>query len=160
MTTDIAAALLADIDLDRLAELMRTQGYRVDLVREPGGDLLRSATGGLAFEIRGGSPAPECPASFIDLRCLAGLKIEGELDPAVINAWNVQRRYARLHRQEDLLVLTLDVSLAGGVMPAYVVTQIAIWDRLLQDLPVFLRETLAPRAAAAAAGPAKVAPAA
>ncbi|MDC7787026.1 YbjN domain-containing protein [Rhodoplanes sp. TEM] len=133
-----------DIDFDRLTELLQQQGYRVERVTEPSGrEVLRSATGGLAFEIQGGSPAPAGAGRYLDVRCVAALKVEGELSFVVVNAWNDSRRYARMLRHGDMLVLTQDVSVAGGVLPAHVATQFTLWDRLVQDLPSFLRTEIA-----------------
>lgn len=127
-----------------LAELMHLRGYRVERITDPtGAEVLRSATGGLAFEIRLASPEPGASGGFLDFACLAAIRIEGTLDPAVLNAWNDARRFARLHLRDGHLVLAQDVSVAGGVLAGHVLTQLEIWDRLLQDLPGFLRAEVA-----------------
>ncbi|ALK09636.1 YbjN domain-containing protein [Blastochloris viridis] len=136
--------VIRSVTLSSLTELLQSRGYRVERATDAAGvELLRSATGGLAFEIRVGSLALAPSDAVLDFSCHAALKVEGTLDAAVPNAWNNSRRYARLHLHGGFLVLTQDVSVAGGVLPGYVLTQMEIWERLLQDLPGFLRTEIA-----------------
>lgn len=148
--TSVPTDPIRSLDLDRLAELMRMRGYRVERLEDPaGGPLLRSATGGFAFEIRPGTPLPAPLSGFGDFTCHAALKVEGVLDQAVINMWNSTRRYARMYLMGDMLVLSQDVSVLGGIDPAHLFMQLEVWDRQVQDLPAFLRAELARLGAAA-----------
>jgi hypothetical protein len=47
-----------------------------------------------------------------------------------------------LQLSPPFLVFCLDVSVAGGVMPNHLRAQIEIWDRLVQELIVYLRDEL------------------
>jgi hypothetical protein len=80
---------------------------------------------------------------FGDFTCHAALKVEGVLDPVILNAWNNTRRYARLHLHGDMLVLSQDISVLGGVERAHLFMQLEIWERQLQDWPTFLRAEIA-----------------
>ncbi|XSC43003.1 YbjN domain-containing protein [Bradyrhizobium sp. RDT10] len=103
---------------------------------------LRSATGGLAFDIRLGNQLPDADGSFVDAAFTAVLQVQGDLPLDIVNRWNATRRFARLQLSQPFLVFCLDVSVAGGVMPDHLRAQIEIWDRLVQELIAYLRDEL------------------
>jgi hypothetical protein len=140
----ISDSALSGFTLDSLRDLLQQAGYRVELVSGPdaGGAFLRSSTAGLAFDIRPGNHLAETDAGFADLTFGAWLTIEGQLPLEVVNRWNAQRRFGRLQVVPGLLVLTMDVSFIGGVMPGYVRAQVELWDHLVQALLPYLREEL------------------
>jgi Putative bacterial sensory transduction regulator len=132
------------ITLDKLREIFQQAGYRVETVTDPVAMIpyLRSATGGLAFDIRPGNRLAGEDRGFADVAFAAVLQIQGELPLDLVNRWNATRRFARLQLSQTFLVFCMDVSVAGGVMPAYLRAQIEIWDRLVQELIVYLRDEL------------------
>jgi hypothetical protein len=137
--------LIASLTLDELRELMQQAGYRVEAATDPVAAVsyLRSATSGLAFDIRPGSRlAGEGEARFADIALVCVLQIAGELPADLVNGWNVARRFARLQRGGAFVALCMDVSAVGGVTRGHLGAQIEIWDRLVQDLVVYLREGL------------------
>jgi hypothetical protein len=103
---------------------------------------LRSATSGLAFDIRPGNRMIDDTASFADVVFTAVLQVQGELPLEIVNRWNAERRFARLQLSAPFLVFCMDVSVVGGVTPGHFRSQIDIWDRLLQDFVAYLREEL------------------
>ncbi|MBY6239908.1 YbjN domain-containing protein [Methylosinus sp. Sm6] len=144
-------SLIARLTLDDLRELLQRAGYRVEAATDPVAAIpyLRSATSGLGFDIRPGSRlAGEGEAQFADVAFVCVLQIVGELPADLINGWNVARRFARLQRGGSFVALCMDVSVVGGVTEAYLRAQIEIWDRLIQDLVVYLREGLREQAVA------------
>lgn len=130
------------LTLDSLRDVLQQVGYRVEEATDPVANVpyLRSATGGLAFDVRPGNRLPD--GSFVDVAFTAVLQVQGELPLDLVNRWNATRRFARLQLSQPFLVLTLDVSVAGGVMPNHIRAHIEIWDRLVQELIAYLREEL------------------
>jgi hypothetical protein len=136
--------IIAKLSLDSLREILQQAGYRVETVTDPVANVvyLRSATSGLAFDVRPGNRLADSAESFVDLAFTAVLQVQGELPLDVINRWNATRRFARLQLSQPFLALLLDVSVAGGVGPGHLRAQIEIWDHLVQQLIAYLREEL------------------
>lgn len=147
---------IVKLTLDALRDVLQQVGYRVEEVTDPVANLtyLRSATGGLAFDIRPGNRLADADGSFVDVAFAAVLQIQGELPLDLVNRWNATRRFARLQLSQQFLVFSLDVSVAGGVMPDHLRAQIEIWDRLAQELIAYLRDELRQLAATNGATPA------
>ena len=144
---------ITQLTLDGLREMFQQAGYRVETLIDPVANsaYLRSATTGVAFDIRPGTRLASDGQDFVDVAFVAVLQVQGELPLELVNRWNATRRFARLQLSTPFLVLSLDVSLAGGVEPAHLRTQIEIWDHLVQQLIGYLREEL-PRLAPANSG--------
>ena len=136
--------VILKLTLDDLRAALQQVGYRVEAVTDPVANLpyLRSATGGLAFDIRPGNRLADADDSFVDAAFTAVLQVQGELPLDLVNRWNATRRFARLQLSQQFLVLSLDVSVAGGVMPDHLRAHVEIWDRLVQELIGYLREEL------------------
>lgn len=148
---------IANLSLDALREILQQAGYRVETVNDPVANLayLRSATAGLAFDVRPGNRLANGSENFLDAAFTAVLQVQGELPLDVVNRWNASRRFARLQLSQPFLVLSLDVSVAGGVAPDHLRAQIEIWDHLVQQLIAYLREELQKLAPANPASPAE-----
>jgi hypothetical protein len=136
---------IAKLTRDSLRELFQLAGYRVETATDPVANIayLRSATNGLAFDIRPGNRLAGDEQGFIDVALIAVLQVQGELPLDVVNRWNATRRFARLQLSQPFLALSMDFSLAGGVTQTHLRAQIEIWDHLVQQLVIFLREELA-----------------
>ena len=136
--------LITKFSLDGLRESFQNAGYRVETVTDPVANVeyLRSATGGLAFDIRPGNRFAGEEQSFADGALVAPLQVQGDLPLDVVNRWNATRRFGRLQLSQPFLVFCLDISVAGGVNPNNLRAQIEIWDRLVQELIAYLREEL------------------
>ena len=132
------------LTLDSLREIFLQAGYRVETATDPGGNVayLRSATGGLAFDIRPGNRLEGGEERFADIAFVAVLHVQGEMPLELVNHWNATRRFGRLHVSQNFLAFCMDVSALGGVSPAYLRGQIEIWDRLAQELIAYLRDEL------------------
>lgn len=143
------------LTLTTLREAMQQVGYRVEETTDPIANVqyLRSATGGLSFDIRPGNRLADADGSFVDIAFAAVLQVQGDLPLDLVNRWNVTRRFARLQLSPPFLVFSLDVSVAGGVTPNFLRAQIEIWDRLVQDLIAYLRDELRHLTAANTATP-------
>ncbi len=135
---------ITKLTLDSLRELIQLAGYRIETVTDPVANIpyLRSATNGLAFDIRPGNRLTDTDQGFVDVALVAVLQVQGELPLALVNRWNATRRFARLQLSQPFLVLSLDISVAGGVAANHLRAQIEIWDHLVQQLIAYLREEL------------------
>lgn len=157
--------LVNTVTLDSLRQILQQAGYRVETVIDPvaATPYLRSATGGLAFDIRPGNRlvgqdiAGQSLAGqdhgFADVAFTAVLQIQGELPLDLVNRWNATRRFGRLQLSQPFLVFCMDVSVAGGVTPGHLRAHIEIWDRLVQELIAYLRDELQRLSAPAQASP-------
>jgi hypothetical protein len=142
--------IISRLTLDGLRETFQGAGYRVEAMSDPLANIeyLRSATSGLAFDIRPGNRFADEEQSFADVTLMAPLQVQGELPLDVVNRWNATRRFARLQLSQPFLVFCLDICVAGGVTRDNLRAQIEIWDRLVQELVGYLRDELSKLAAA------------
>ncbi|MDQ8728084.1 YbjN domain-containing protein [Bradyrhizobium sp. LHD-71] len=146
------AAVVMHLDLDVLRTLLQGAGYRVETLTEGSVTFLRSATNGLAFDIRPGSNLLGRAGQFIDLSFVALFSVRGALPLDLVNRWNKTHRFGRLFLDRvvldqsaaplDFLVFCMDVSVAGGVTRRQLRTQVDLWDGLVQQLIPWLREEL------------------
>jgi hypothetical protein len=136
--------ITTQFSLETLRETLQSVGYRVEELTDPVANIpyLRSATGGLAFDVRPGNRLAADPKSFLDVALVAILQVQGELPLDLVNRWNATRRFARLQLSPPFLALSLDISVAGGVAQNHLRAQIEIWDHLVQQLIAYLREEL------------------
>ncbi|MBB4198987.1 hypothetical protein CCR94_08150 [Rhodoblastus sphagnicola] len=139
----MSETVIAKLTLESLRDTLQTLGYRVETMTDPVANVtcLRSATNGCGFEIRPGNPIPGGD-EFVDAALVAVLQVQGDLPLGIVNQWNVSRRFARLQLSSPFLALTQDISVVGGVTPSHLRSQIEIWDRLIQELIVYLRTEL------------------
>ncbi|MEI2415519.1 YbjN domain-containing protein [Orrella sp. JC864] len=131
--------LIQSIGPARLQELLQSVGYRVTLSEQNGLVQLLSATQGIGFAVRMGNPAQQ-QGEFVDYTLSCALRVQGELPAGLVENWNVAKRFARLTQQGVFLVLEMDVILAGGVSENYLRATTELWDRLLQEFVLFLRQ--------------------
>lgn len=152
-------AMISNLSLDVLREWIHQAGYRVETVTDPVAStpFLRSATNGLAFDIRGGNRSSAAGEQFSDFAFVAPLQVQGELPLELANRWNATRRFSRLQLSHSFLVLSFDVSVVGGVSFNHVRAQLEIWDHLMQQFVAYLREEL-PKLASDQTAPAAAAP--
>jgi hypothetical protein len=134
-------ATIQTVDAGKLTEILQSMGFRAESFDDANGTpCLRSATSGVGFTIRMGNRALPPAAGFTDFSYIAVIKImEGQFPIDRLNEWNRQRRFSKLHSRDDFLVLDFDVLVAGGVSEAYLRQSVGLWDRLIQDLVLFLR---------------------
>jgi hypothetical protein len=143
------------VTLDHLAEALRRAGYRAQPgTAEKNRPVLHSAAQGLGFMVYAGNPA-KVPGAFADYSFACLIQVKGELSREVIERWNREKRFGRLFLDGQLLVLAMDVLVAGGVSPEALVAQCELWDRLMHDFLAHLRSarvvaSVAPAPAAAA----------
>ncbi len=125
---------------DRLAAVLQAAGYRATITETNGFFEVKSAAQGLNFFARFGNRAgPD--SEFLDFTFFCPLAVHGELSQGVLDLWNRSRRFARLTREQQLLVLSMDVLAAGGVPDLYLRAQCELWDNMIRDLIIHLRQS-------------------
>ncbi|RKP52493.1 YbjN domain-containing protein [Trinickia fusca] len=137
------------VSIDQVAEIFRAAGYRVTPAEQNGMVQLMSASQGVGFAIRFGNVAPavagqDVPASaesvrYLDYTLSCVLQVQGELPAELVSSWNRTKRFARLATHGAFLALEWDVLVAGGVSERHVHATIELWDRLIQELLLHLR---------------------
>lgn len=141
----MSETIIAALTLDSLRDVLQQAGYRVETATDPVANVpyLRSATSGLAFDIRPGNRlAGDDEERFADIAFVAVLQVQGELPLGLVNGWNAARRFSRLQLSGSFLALCMDVSVVGGVTQGHLRAHVEIWDRLAQELIAYLREGL------------------
>ena len=131
--------LISHVSPQSLTEVLQAAGYRVNQTEQNGIVQLLSASQGIGYAVRFGNPAVE-QGSYVDFTFSCALRVQGELPQGVAEQWNASRRFARLSLQGEFLVMEMDVVLAAGVSSDHLRGNLELWDRLLQEFIVYLRD--------------------
>lgn len=143
MNETLLTALTPALIIDALQQA----GCRAAEVRHQQDEVIESALQGLGFTVAFGNRLPdEGGERYVDCAFRCVLRIQGDFPEEKVALWNRDRRFARLARHGDALVLSLDVLPAGGVSSAWLRAQVELWDLLLRE---YLRFLQAPAAEAA-----------
>ncbi len=134
-----ANTLIETVSADSLTTLLQDAGCRVNRTEQNAVVQLLSASQGVGYAVRFGNRAAE-EGQFLDFTYSCALRIQGELPEGLANLWNASRRYSRLSVQGEFLVLEKDVVVADGVTQKHLQGSLVLWDRLLQEFIVFLRD--------------------
>jgi Putative bacterial sensory transduction regulator len=151
----LGITIVEAVSPEQLAGVFRGAGYRVTLAEQNGRMQLMSASQGVGFAVRFGNPGAEAD-THIDYTLSCALQVQGELPPDLVPAWNRTKRFARLASHQQFLLLEMDVMVAGGVTDRHLRSTIELWDRLVQEFLLHLRNR--PVMAAAGATAAQAAP--
>ncbi|OLF54056.1 YbjN domain-containing protein [Pseudomonas chlororaphis] len=130
--------LIASVTPHSLTELLQGAGYRVNQTDQNGVVQLLSASQGIGYAVRFGNAAAQ-QGSYVDFTFSCALRVQGELPAGLAELWNASRRFARLSLQGEFLVMEMDVVVAG-VGTQHLRSQLELWDRLLQEFIVYLRD--------------------
>ncbi|AZD02144.1 YbjN domain-containing protein [Pseudomonas chlororaphis] len=133
------AQLIASVTPQSLTELLQGAGYRVNQTDQNGIVQLLSASQGIGYAVRFGNAAGAGQGRYVDFTFSCALRVQGELPAGLAELWNASRRFARLSVQGEFLVMEMDVVVAG-VGHDHLRSQLELWDRLLQEFIVYLRD--------------------
>lgn len=144
---DNSGSLLLGVASDDVKDTLQEAGYRVEVLTANGIAVLRSATGGLPFDVRLGNRLPGSDERHLDMTFVALFAVRGVFPEKLLNDWNRSRRFGRLFLDQatpdqEFLVLSMDVGIAGGVSAQYLRAQMEIWDALVNQLIAWLRTAL------------------
>lgn len=131
--------LITHVSPQSLTDVLQAAGYRVNQSEQNGIVQLLSASQGIGYAVRFGNPALE-QGNFVDFTFSCALRVQGELPEGVAEQWNATRRFARLSLQGEFLVMEMDVVVAAGVSNEHLRGNLELWDRLLQEFIVYLRD--------------------
>ncbi|NYH20405.1 YbjN domain-containing protein [Paraburkholderia bryophila] len=139
--------LIEAVSIDRLAEILKAAGYRVTVAEQNGALQLMSASQGVGFSVRFGNAVQVAAAAatdpaavrYLDYTHSCVLQVQGELPMELVASWNRTKRFARLADHGPFLALAMDVIVAGGVTERYLRSTIELWDRLIQEFLLHLR---------------------
>jgi hypothetical protein len=146
----LGITIVEAVSPEQLAGIFRSAGYRVTLAEQNGRVQLMSASQGVGFAVRFGNPGTDAD-SHIDYTLSCALQVQGELPVDLVPAWNRSKRFARLAAHQQFLLLEMDVMVAGGVTDRYLRSTIELWDRLVQEFLLHLRNRPVMAAAGATA---------
>lgn len=133
------SGLITQVTPEKLTEVLQAAGYRVNQTEQNGTIQLLSASQGIGYAVRFGSQA-SIPGAYIDFTYSCALRIQGMLPAGITELWNATRRFARLSVQSEFLVMDLDITVASGVSAQHLRGNLDLWDRLLQEFIVYLRD--------------------
>ncbi|MCP1489940.1 hypothetical protein J3D48_006350 [Pseudomonas fluorescens] len=131
--------LIDSVTPQSLTETLQSTGFRVTQTEESGGVQLLSASQGIGYSVRFGSAAME-EGAYLDFTFSCVLRVQGELPRGTVEFWNASRRFASLTLQGEFLSIEMDVMVKGGVSPDHLRNLAELWDRMIQELVVYLRE--------------------
>ncbi|MVV47959.1 YbjN domain-containing protein [Pseudomonas sp. PB120] len=131
--------LIAHVSPQSLTDVLQAAGYRVNQTDQNGIVQLLSASQGIGYAVRFGNPAAES-GRYVDFTFSCALRVQGELPAGLAELWNASRRFARLSVQGEFLVMEMDVVVAAGVSEDFLRGNLELWDRLLQEFIIYLRD--------------------
>ncbi len=132
-------SMIEHVSVKSLTELLQAAGYRVNETEQNGIVQLLSASQGIGYAVRFGNLTPTA-GEYLDFTFSCALRVQGELPAGLAELWNASRRFARLSLQGEFLVMEMDVVVAAGVSADHLRSHLELWDRLLQEFIVYLRE--------------------
>lgn len=150
--------LIDSIGVEQLADVLKSAGYRVTAAEQNGVMQLMSASQGVGFVVRFGNgvqqgivqTADGTPV-YLDYTLSCAMQVQGDLPADLVASWNRTKRFARLAAHGQFLLLEMDVVVAGGVSMRHLLSTIELWDRLVQEFLLHLRNRPAMAAAEEAA---------
>lgn len=150
-------AMLPSLDADLVADAIRAAGCGVTPVPQDGVVHLHSACHGVGFQVLWGNPMPAVEAGasprWADLTLSCPLRVQGGSLPAALESeWHRAKRFARVSRHGDHVVLEMDIIAAGGISRGHLEVQLGLWMQMMGQFFGFLRNYRADGEATAAAG--------
>jgi hypothetical protein len=131
--------LISHVSPQSLTDVLQAAGYRVNQTEQNGIVQLLSASQGIGYAVRFGNPAAE-QGRYVDFTFSCALRVQGELPAGLAQLWNASRRFARMSVQGEFLLMEMDVVVAAGVSDDHLRGNLELWDRLLQEFIVYLRD--------------------
>lgn len=134
--------ILSAVDADELAAAIRAAGCAVTTTERDGKTQLHSASQGVGFQVLWGNAAET--GGHIDFTLSCALRVSGgEVPRALLDGWQRGKRFARLATHGELIVLEMDVVLAGGVTQAHLEAMLRLWVMMTGEFLIHLRNTAA-----------------
>lgn len=135
-----ASTLIETVTADSITTLLQDAGCRVNRIEQNQVVQLATASQGIGYSVRFGNAAPGKTGEFLDFTYSCALRVQGEIPAGLANQWNASRRFSRLSVQGEFLVLEQDVVVADGVSQKNLLGSLVLWDRVLQEFVIYLRD--------------------
>ncbi|MBO9685312.1 MAG: YbjN domain-containing protein [Mitsuaria chitosanitabida] len=141
------AALLTALDADVVAAAIQAAGCGVMPVEQEGVVHLHSASHGIGFQVLWGNPAPVVEAGpaagqrrYADLTLSCPLRVQGgTLPETLLSDWHRAKRFSRVARHGEHVVLEMDVIAVGGISRTHLALQLQLWTQMMGQFFSFLR---------------------
>lgn len=134
-----ANALIEVVTADSMTTLLQDAGCRVNRIEQNQVVQLQTASQGIGYSVRFGNTARE-QGEFLDFTYSCALRVQGDIPDKLVNQWNISRRFSRLSAQGEFLMLEHDVVVADGVSDKHLQGSLILWDRVLQEFIIYLRD--------------------
>ncbi|MBI1406364.1 MAG: YbjN domain-containing protein [Caulobacter sp.] len=124
------------LTLEAVADWLRGEGYRAQIVEEDGERRIKSALEGVNFEIF----ADDCDgADCLSLHLSTGFDLKEGITLEKANTWNRNKRWAAVSLDdENDPYLSMDVSLAPGSSFEALTDSLGIWSMMVRDMKTFI----------------------
>lgn len=140
--------LLTTVDADQIASAIKAAGCAVTAIEQDGVVRLHSASHGIGYQVLWGNAV--AAGRYTDLTLTCPLRVQGgALPEGLLSEWHRTKRFARVAQHGDLMVLEMDLIVAGGVSPAHLALSLQLWTQMMGQFFNYLRNF---RPAPAAAG--------
>lgn len=134
----LSADLLDAVTPGQVSDAIKAAGGAVTAIEQDGVVRLHSASHGIGFQVLWGNPVTTTQYTDFTLSCPLHVQ-GGTLPDAVLAAWHRSKRFARVAQHGDFVVLEMDVVVAGGVSPAYLVFAVRLWMQMMGEFFLHLR---------------------
>ncbi|MDQ0608259.1 hypothetical protein QFZ83_002430 [Variovorax sp. W1I1] len=130
--------LLDAVTPEQVSDAIKAAGAAVTTIEQNGVVRLHSASHGVGFQVLWGNPVTTTQYTDFTLSCPLHVQ-GGTLPEAVLASWHRTKRFARVAQHGDLVVLEMDVVVAGGVSPAYLSFAMRLWMQMMGEFFLHLR---------------------
>ncbi|OVZ57912.1 hypothetical protein CDO44_16145 [Pigmentiphaga sp. NML080357] len=142
--------MLTFVGPDQVADAIKAAGCAVTPIEQDGIVRLHSACHGVGFQVLWGNA--QAKDQYADFTFSCPLRVQGgDLPAALLTEWHRTKRFARVSRHGDFVVLEMDVVAAGGVSASHLVVAAQIWTQMMGQFFLYLRNFRAEQAGADAA---------
>ncbi|GGB95543.1 hypothetical protein GCM10007205_00960 [Oxalicibacterium flavum] len=137
-SADKADELLQAVTPQQVADAIRNAGCAVHTTEKDGVTWLHSASHGIGFQVLWGNLVGE--GRFADLTLSCPLRVQGgSLPDGILNDWHRTKRFARVVKHGDFIVLEMDVVAVGGVSVAHLQLSMQLWTQMMGQFFLYLR---------------------
>lgn len=132
------AQVLLSVTPDLVANAIKSAGCAVTTTEQDGVTQLHSASHGIGFQVLWGNVNQE--KQYLDFTLSCPLRVQGgALPDSLLSEWHRTKRFARVAKHGDFVVLEMDVVVAGGVTPTALDISLQLWTQMMGQFFLYLR---------------------